>query len=76
MRALFGCGPHPLAELRQQLLEGPDLTLEAFQNVARLGVPFKIVDNDLIPFRVEVAKRYHSAQHSHWMACGHLDRCR
>ena len=76
MRALFGCGPHPLAELRQQLLEGPDLTLEAFQNVARLGVPFKIVDNDLIPFRVEVAKRYHSAQHSHWMACGHLDHCR
>ena len=76
MRALFGCGPHPLAELRQQLLEGPDLTLEAFQNVARLGVPFKIVDNDLIPFRVEVAKRYHSAQHSHRMACGHLDRCR
>jgi hypothetical protein len=25
--------------------------------VARLGVPFKIVDNDLIPFRLEVAKR-------------------
>jgi conjugative relaxase-like TrwC/TraI family protein len=25
--------------------------------VARLGAPFKIVDNDLIPFRVEVAKR-------------------
>jgi conjugative relaxase-like TrwC/TraI family protein len=25
--------------------------------VARLGVPFRIVDNDLIPFRVEVAKR-------------------
>ncbi len=57
MRALFGCGLHPLAELRQQQLEGPDLTLEAFQNVARLGVPFKIVDNDLIPFRVEVARR-------------------
>ena len=27
MRALFGCGLHPLAELRQQQLEGPDLTL-------------------------------------------------
>ena len=26
MRALFGCGLHPLAELRQQRLEGPDLT--------------------------------------------------
>jgi hypothetical protein len=57
MRALFGCGLHPLAELRQQQLEGPDLTLRDFQNVARLGAPFKIVDNDLRPFRLEVAKR-------------------
>jgi conjugative relaxase-like TrwC/TraI family protein len=57
MRALFGCGLHPLAELRQQQLEGPDLTLREFQNATRLGAPFKIVDNDLIPFRVEVAKR-------------------
>ena len=57
MRALFGCGLHPLAELRQQQLEGPDLTLRDFQDAARLGVPFKIVDNDLIPFRVEVARR-------------------
>ena len=57
MRALFGCGLHPLAELRQQQLEGPDLTTQDFQNVARLGAPFKIVDNDLRPFRVEVAKR-------------------
>jgi conjugative relaxase-like TrwC/TraI family protein len=57
MRALFGCGLHPLAELRQQQLEGPDLSLRDFQNAARLGVPFKIVDNDLIPFRLAVAKR-------------------
>jgi conjugative relaxase-like TrwC/TraI family protein len=57
MRALFGCGLHPLAELRQQQLEGPELTLQDFQKVSRLGVPFKIVDNDLIPFRVEVARR-------------------
>jgi conjugative relaxase-like TrwC/TraI family protein len=57
MRALFGCGLHPLAELRQKQLEGPDLTLRDFQKVARLGVAFRIVDNDLIPFRVEVAKR-------------------
>jgi hypothetical protein len=39
MRALFGCGLHPLAELRQQELEGPDPTLRAFQNASRLGVP-------------------------------------
>ena len=57
MRALFGCGLHPLAELRQQQLEGPDFTDQDFQNVARLGAPFRIVDNDLRPFRVEVAKR-------------------
>jgi TrwC relaxase len=57
MRALFGCGLHPLAELRQQQLEGPDLTTEDFQNVARLGAPFKMVDNDLHPFRVRVANR-------------------
>jgi hypothetical protein len=57
MRALFGCGLHPLAELRQQQLEGPDLTLRDFQYASRLGVPFKIVDNDLMPFRLEVAKR-------------------
>jgi conjugative relaxase-like TrwC/TraI family protein len=57
MRALFGCGLHPLAELRQQQLEGPDLTLRDFQNVAQLGVPFKIVHNDLMPFRLEVAKQ-------------------
>jgi len=57
MRALFGCGLHPLAELRQQQLEGPDLTMLDFQNVARLGAPFKIVDNDLRPFRLEVANR-------------------
>jgi hypothetical protein len=30
MRALFGCGLHPLAELRQQQLEGLDLTTEDF----------------------------------------------
>jgi hypothetical protein len=41
MRALFGCGLHPLAELRQQQLEGPDLTPRDFQEVTRLGVPFQ-----------------------------------
>jgi hypothetical protein len=36
MRALFGCGLHPLAELRQQQLEGPDLTPRDYQDAARL----------------------------------------
>ena len=57
MRALFGCGLHPLAELRQQQLEGPDLSRRDFQDVARLGAPFKIVDSVVSPFRLEVAKR-------------------
>jgi conjugative relaxase-like TrwC/TraI family protein len=56
MRALFGCGLHPLAELRVQQLDGPDLTARDFWDVMRLGAPFKIVD-DATPFRVEVAKR-------------------
>jgi conjugative relaxase-like TrwC/TraI family protein len=57
MRALFGCGLHPLAELRQQQLEGPDLTTRDFQEVTQLGVPFKILDGGVSPFRLEVAKR-------------------
>ena len=57
MRALFGCGLHPLAELRQQQLEGPDLTLRDFQDAARLGAPFRVVDGVVSPFRLEVAKR-------------------
>jgi len=57
MRALFGCGLHPLAELRQQQLEGPDLTERDFQEDPGWAVPFKIVDGDVSPFRLEVARR-------------------
>ena len=62
MRALFGCGLHPLAELRQQQLEGPDLTLRDFQDAVRLGAPFQIVDGVVSPFRLEVAKRIEAIQ--------------
>jgi hypothetical protein len=58
MRALFGCGLHPLAELRQQQLEGPDLSQRDYQDAARLGAPFKIVHGDVSPFRREVARRF------------------
>jgi TrwC relaxase len=44
MRALFGCGLHPLAELRLQQLDGPDLTGQDLRDVMRLGAPFKIID--------------------------------
>ena len=37
MRAVFGCGLHPLAGLRQQQLEGPDLTERDLQEVTQLG---------------------------------------
>jgi conjugative relaxase-like TrwC/TraI family protein len=57
MRALFGSGLHPLAELRQQQLEGPDLSRRDLHEVTQLGVPFKIVDGVVSPFRLEVAKR-------------------
>ena len=74
MRALFGCGLHPLAELRQQQLEGPDLTTRDFQEVTRLGVPFKIVDGDVSPFRLEVASA--SRRSIRQPACRPTRRCR
>src|SRR6187200_3644834 len=43
MRALFGCGLHPLAETRLQQLDGPDVTAQDFHNVMRLGAPFTII---------------------------------
>ena len=57
MRALFGAGMHPLAELRLQQLEGPDLTEADLLAVTRLGAPYRVLDDDVSPFRVEVAKR-------------------
>src|SRR5215207_7721935 len=62
LRALFGCGLHPLAELRQRQREGPDLTQRDFQEVTQLGVPFKVVDGDVGPFRLEVARRIGAIQ--------------
>ena len=56
MRALFGCGMHPLAEARLQQLDGSNLTRRDFENVMRLGVPFRNLD-ETSAFRVEVAKR-------------------
>ena len=56
MRALFGCGLHPLAETRLQQWEGPDFIGQDLRDVMRLGAPFKIMD-EATPFRVEVAQR-------------------
>ena len=62
MRALFGCGLHPLAELRQQQLAEPDLGQRDSQDAVRLGAPFKIADGEVSPFRLEVARRYAAIQ--------------
>jgi conjugative relaxase-like TrwC/TraI family protein len=56
MRSLFGCGLHPLADVRVQQFEGSDLTLDSIDKAMRLGTPFRVVD-EVTPFRVEVAKR-------------------
>ena len=56
MRNLFGCGLHPLADVRAQQFEGSDLTLTAIEKTMRLGTPFRVVD-EATRFRVEVAKR-------------------
>jgi conjugative relaxase-like TrwC/TraI family protein len=62
MRALFGCGLHPLAELRQQQLEGPDLSPSDYEDAARLGAPFRVADGVVSPFRLEVARRMGAIQ--------------
>ncbi len=58
MRAMFGCGLHPLAETRQQQLDGPSLSPRDHRAAARLGAPFKILDGHVGPFRLEVARRF------------------
>ena len=70
MRALFGCGLHPLAELRQLQLEGPDLTERDYQDAPRLGAPFKIVDGEVSPFRLEIAKRIGAIQRAAGLPAG------
>jgi hypothetical protein len=42
--------------VRLQQWEGADFIGQNFQDVVRLGAPFKIID-DATPFRVEVADR-------------------
>jgi hypothetical protein len=56
IRALFGCGLHPLAELRQQQLEGPDLPAGLSECVSVGGaVQDRRQRSDSVPARV--AKR-------------------
>ncbi|KQZ72192.1 MobF family relaxase [Nocardioides sp. Root151] len=68
MQSLFGSGHHPLATQRSKDLDlrigrpidggGVDRPTEADYKTARqLGTPYKVYENDISPFRIEVAKR-------------------
>lgn len=68
LQALFGSGHHPLATQRTKDQDlrigrpadggGVDRPTDADYKTARqLGTPYKVYDNDISPFRIEVAKR-------------------
>ncbi len=64
MQSLFGSGHHPLATQRTKELDlrigrdGVDRPTEAdYKSAVRLGTPYKVYENDISPFRIEVAKR-------------------
>jgi DNA primase catalytic core len=64
MQNLFGAGHHPLAtELTKALdlqigrPDQPSPTAADYKASARLGTPYKVYNNDVSPFRSEVAKR-------------------
>src|SRR3546814_4972712 len=64
MQGLFGSGHHPLATQRTKDLDlrigrdGVDRPTDADYKTARqLGTPYKVYENDISPFRIEVAKR-------------------
>ncbi|WP_254069702.1 MobF family relaxase [Pimelobacter simplex] len=64
MQSLFGSGHHPLATQRTKDLDlrigrdGVDRPTDTDYKTARqLGTPYKVYENDISPFRIEVAKR-------------------
>jgi len=64
MQSLFGAGHHPLATERTKELDvrigRPDQaspTAAEWKAATRLGTPYRVYENDISPFRVEVAKR-------------------
>ena len=64
MQSLFGSGHHPLATQRTQELDlrigreqAARPTEGDYKTAVRLGTPYKVYDNDISPFRIEVAKR-------------------
>ena len=63
MQSLFGSGHHPLATQRTKELDlriGREVarpTEAEYKIAVRLGTPYKVYENDISPFRIEVAKR-------------------
>ncbi|MCA0295263.1 MAG: relaxase domain-containing protein [Actinobacteria bacterium] len=57
MQALFGAGLHPLARQRSEALGGTGATEADYLEATRLGRPFAVYNDDVSPFRVEVARR-------------------
>ncbi|HYO86252.1 MAG TPA: MobF family relaxase [Dermatophilaceae bacterium] len=57
MRLLFGFGLHPLADQREERLQGPGLTARDYRAARRLGAPYKVYTAEASAFQVEVAKR-------------------
>ena len=64
MQSLFGSGHHPLATERTKELDlrigrptRPTPTEADYKAATRLGMPYKVYENDVSAFRIEVAKR-------------------
>ena len=47
MQSLFGSGHHPLAQQRQEQLQGPGLTENDYRAVARFGAPYPVYPGDV-----------------------------
>ena len=74
MRALFGCGLHPLAELRQQQLEGPDLTTQDFSECGAAGGAVQDRRQRSAPVSGRGGQAHCCAQHGNRNAGRRLDR--
>ena len=57
MQSLFGSGHHPLAAQRKLALGDQGQSEKDYIAATRLGQPFKVYDNDVSEFRIEVARR-------------------
>ena len=73
MRALFGCGLHPLAELRQQQLEGHDLTTAGLSECVAAGGAVQDRRQRSAPVSGRGGQAHRGAQHGNRMPGRCLD---